>query len=634
MMSAYVSISRVTEGMRFATAQRNLLDILGALGKRELELSSGRRVNAPSDDPLAAQRILNLNTSLKRAEGHERTIGIATQRLSHFDTVLEHLNTITVRAREIFMSQVGDNASPQTRANAALEVTNMVNEALALANRTLNHRHIFGGTATSTAPFAAIGNTVLFQGTPQEWLVPLDSGQLFASSISAETALGARSAEILGRADLTPALSLETRLADLNGGRGVRLGDIVLSDGTTTVKVNLRGASDLGDIADRLNATGLVTAGLRADRLGLRLESPGNTISVREAEEGHTAADLGLLASSAGPALDGGPLDAVLRATTLLSDLRGGAGLDLAGLRVANGPVTTDIDLDGTVTVGDLLSRINRSGAYVNAEINAHRNGLNLVSLLNGAEFTLEEAGGETAAHLGLRTTPAATPIERLNRGFGIATHFGPDFTVTLRDGSSFDVDVSGARTLADVADLINTAAGNGGRLSASFGDGTSLRLEDASGGAGDLSVTPIRGSLAARQLGIEQTVAAAVIDGEQLNPAGVRVDGIFNALITLRDALAADDRDALFLVGAQLDRAQGLLLDARADVGGRINRLEMTRSRLAEQKIALLDAIGTERDVDFAETTLAYQQEQIRLQAALQTTGMILSTSLLDFLR
>ena len=184
------------------------------------------------------------------------------------------------------------------------------------------------------------------------------------------------------------------------------------------------------------------------------------------------------------------------------------------------------------------------------------------------------------------------------------------------------------------MADLINTAAGNGGRLSASFGDGTSLRLEDASGGAGDLSVTPIRGSLAARQLGIEQTVAAAVIDGEQLNPAGVRVDGIFNALITLRDALAADDRDALFLVGAQLDRAQGLLLDARADVGGRINRLEMTRSRLAEQKIALLDAIGTERDVDFAETTLAYQQEQIRLQAALQTTGMILSTSLLDFLR
>ena len=108
----------------------------------------------------------------------------------------------------------------------------------------------------------------------------------------------------------------------------------------------------------------------------------------------------------------------------------------------------------------------------------------------------------------------------------------------------------------------------------------------------------------------------------------------LFNALITLRDALAGNDRDLIDHVSRSIDGAQNLLLDARADAGGRINRLEMAETRLAEEKIRFQEARSAEQDVDLAEAILTYQQDQLRLQAALNTLGTITQQSLLDFLR
>lgn len=633
-MSSNIFLTRVTDGMRFDMNRRNLMDIVGDLNRKELELSTGRRVNLPSDDPLAATRILNLGNTLNKIDQYRRNLDVAAMRLGHLDTVLSDLNDITNRAREIYMTQVGDTASEETRANAALEVANLLDEAMDLANRMFDDRYLFGGNQADRPPFEVTGSYVTFQGTPDEWVIPVGANSLFASSVNASEALGARSAEILGRADLSPALQLSTRLADLNGGEGVRLGRLLVGNGTDTQVVDLSGAVDLQDVADRLNATGLVTASLSPDRLGLQLTAAGGDITVAEVDHGHTAGDLGLLASNAGASFQGNNLNAILRGSTLVADLNGGAGVDPSGLTINNGDTSVVIDLSDVTDLNDLFSRVNKSGAHVNAELNDARDGINFVSLLNGAEFTLDEAGGGTAADLGLLIPPGEWPLAGLNGGFGINDSFGEDFTITLRDGSSFNVDVSNASTLSDVVNAINNATGNNGSLTAGYGVNDNLVLADNTGGAGTLSVTPIQGSRAALYLGIEHSVDADAITGDDLNPAGIRIDGLFNGLITLRDTLAENDQRTMLLVGDALDRAQNLLLDARADVGGRINRLELAENRYAEQAIQLGDALSQERDVDFAEATMEYQQQQVRLQAALSVIGMIANQSLLDFIR
>jgi len=634
-MDSPLWLSRVTDGMRFSMARQNLLDVLRDVQESENALSSGKRVQNLSDDPLSATRILDLQKTLSRTERYSTNIQTAKRRLGHADSVLGELNDILNRAREIWISQSGDPATAQTRANAAVEVAQLLDQALSLANRSYEGRYLFSGSKVHTQPFTTIGTYVLFQGGLEDWNVPIGPEEIFSSSVSAEEALGARSAEIRGRAQLTPAVNPAVRLSDLNGGRGVQPGRIIVSDGTVTKTVDLRGAVDLADVIDRLNASGIVNAALRPDRLGLRITSSTGTVTILDEEGSRTAADLGIAKSATGGTpLDGEALDPILRLATPLADLRSGAGLDKTGIVIKNGDTTVTVDLSEAETLGDLIGAINRSGAYVQAELNDDGTGINLVSLLNGAEFTVEEAGGETAEQLGLLLKPADLPLQRLNRGFGVNDKYGPDFTITLHDGTVLTVDVSGAQTLGEVVERINNAPGNNGKLTARFGTGVSLELEDTTTGPNELAVEPVRESLAARHLGIEGSTGDSVLQGSQLNPAGIRVDGLFNALAVLRDALAANDQVMLQRVGPALDRAQDRLLAARADTGTRIGRLEMSEKMLEGEKIRFQEALGEERDIDLAEAVLEFQQRQLRLQAALGAVGAIARFSLLDFLR
>ena len=58
-----------------------------------------------------------------------------------------------------------------------------------------------------------------------------DVNQLFQTNVTGADAFGALSAGVSGTADLTPNVTADTNLADLNGGQGVSKGSIVVSDG-------------------------------------------------------------------------------------------------------------------------------------------------------------------------------------------------------------------------------------------------------------------------------------------------------------------------------------------------------------------------------------------------------------------
>src|SRR5581483_1684345 len=92
-----------------------------------------------------------------------------------------------------------------------------------------------------------------------------------------------------------------------------------------------------------------------------------------------------------------------------------------------------------------------------------------------------------------------STKLGVLNDGNGVSTAGSgvPDFTVTLKNGSSFAVALGSASTLQDALNAINNNAQNGGKLTASI-SGTHLVLTDNTGGSGTLTVAAINGSTAA----------------------------------------------------------------------------------------------------------------------------------------
>ncbi len=157
-----IPLGRIATGAHLDLLQAGLRKIQERLVRRELEISTGYRVRKASDDPLAAVRALGYRTGVGRADQYLRNISLALGEMDSVDGALGALATVAVRAKEILLGQIGDNANSETRGNAAVEVQNLLEEAVAVANRKFGNRFLFGGGDGLRAPVVMAGSLAVF----------------------------------------------------------------------------------------------------------------------------------------------------------------------------------------------------------------------------------------------------------------------------------------------------------------------------------------------------------------------------------------------------------------------------------------------------------------------------------------
>lgn len=225
------------------------------------------------------------------------------------------------------------------------------------------------------------------------------------------------------------------------------------------------------------------------------------------------------------------------RVTDSLSDVTanatttGGAGQDFdrSGLQIVNGGAAYTVDLSNATTIEDLLNAVNGSGANMIASINAAGTGIDVRSRLSGAEFSIGENGGNTAAQLGIRSLTETAPLAGLNHGAGVNFALtGDDFQITRRDGTTFNVRLAdGGRASARLdgssanSDLLISRVGGG-----AAGNNFQVRITDSGTGGGDAV------SLAGNVLTFNVDVAAGFTaqDAVDLLAADPTLSGQFTA--------------------------------------------------------------------------------------------------------
>jgi flagellar hook-associated protein 2 len=206
--------------------------------------------------------------------------------------------------------------------------------------------------------------------------------------------------------------------------------------------------------------------------------------------------------------------------STPLSQLNGGAGVPRGQISITDrSGATATVDLSTAQTIDDVVNDINKTaGIHVQASLSGNSLAITDKSGSTSGNLIVQDiANGSTAASLGIAGSVAAnsltgtnlvslsgnTQLNTLNDNNGVGTAAGvPDFTITLKNGSSFAVQLGSATTLQDVLNDINNNSQNGGKLTASI-SGTHLVLTDNSGGSGTLTVSALNGSSAAKDLGI-----------------------------------------------------------------------------------------------------------------------------------
>lgn len=140
---------RVLNDLRFQV--RTLLDL-------QEQLSTGHRINKPSDDPIDCRRAIDTRTIIQKSEQYGDNMAMTMPQHLETSTILDNITQAIIRAHELTL-QGANGANAQEQLDLIAEEINQVLEGvLENANHQTNGRYIFAGTRTLTAAFEATRN--------------------------------------------------------------------------------------------------------------------------------------------------------------------------------------------------------------------------------------------------------------------------------------------------------------------------------------------------------------------------------------------------------------------------------------------------------------------------------------------
>lgn len=139
-----------------ATVDRMLSNI--ALSQRRLataqeHMGTGLRINRPSDDPQGASRVMAGRTALELNGQYDRNIAVGLSDLSATEAALVRLTELLQRASELAVQGSNGTLTADGRSAIALEVGELLGEAITVGNTSHAGRYLFAGQQTSTTPF-------------------------------------------------------------------------------------------------------------------------------------------------------------------------------------------------------------------------------------------------------------------------------------------------------------------------------------------------------------------------------------------------------------------------------------------------------------------------------------------------
>jgi flagellar hook-associated protein 3 FlgL len=149
-------------------------------------VSSGKRINRPSDDPFGAEAVLRLRTKISDIVQYQQNSNVVKENLQSSDGALESYQQLLDRARALLTQGASDSTSPVSKSAIATELDQIRQQALSIANLGSGGRYLFGGTRQSAAPYDS--NGVPSAIPTQQQMVQIEPGAFpVASDVTADS---------------------------------------------------------------------------------------------------------------------------------------------------------------------------------------------------------------------------------------------------------------------------------------------------------------------------------------------------------------------------------------------------------------------------------------------------------------
>jgi flagellar hook-associated protein 3 FlgL len=148
---------RVANKAIYDSVKYNLGSISEELYKANEIVSTGKRINNLSDDPVGLTQSLNIRSTLSSIEQMGRNISYGNSWLTASESALTSVQNIISDTKVLCLQMANATIGSEQRSSAAGTVQNMLDEIVSLGNTDVAGNYIFSGSRTDTIPFAQNG---------------------------------------------------------------------------------------------------------------------------------------------------------------------------------------------------------------------------------------------------------------------------------------------------------------------------------------------------------------------------------------------------------------------------------------------------------------------------------------------
>lgn len=278
---------QISTSLFYANASSRFSKMSERASELQTQISTGKKILKPSDDPAAAQQLAEFDRKDADAAVYGTNITLAGSLLDQADGVLSQISTQLTRATELATQAANGTQTDATRKIIATELNSIVGSLVGLANtKNVRGQPLFGSASGGLAVVDNKDGTFTFPPDVQVSEVPIADGQSVQATESAK-----RIFSLAGGSDNT--LAMLSKLATtLNAGGDVsatvssaldQIGQAVNQVADVSASVGARGARV--DLQQQL----LVTANTDRSELRGKLEQVDMTDAVVQLQQMMTA---------------------------------------------------------------------------------------------------------------------------------------------------------------------------------------------------------------------------------------------------------------------------------------------------------------------------------------------------------
>jgi len=639
---------RISSNMMRYNFLRSINNSMETQNTLQEQLSDGKALHRPSDDPVKTVRDLTYKTSQVLNEQYTQNLQDAQSWMENTDGVMSDLSSVMIKVKELVVS--ADDTKPTDSLNTiGAQIDGLINQVVSLGNTKIGDRYLFSGQSDSTQPFVRTTikdpnsdltkEVVIYNGDNSRISMPIQTGAVNPTQDSVNltgTDVFGDEETIYGR----KTLSVLNNLLEIKNE---------LCKTSTVSQTNADGGT--GTVGGKYTGAGYANYDIKIKNADA---TTGHVTSVAYSKDGSAWTDI--------------PVDNATNPTTIPSIntannpakivFADGVTFSIAdntnnksAAADANGVIHADVYSFRVPQAGFEVAKSNTSGGTATITGTA----TNTESIPNSVRIDSIDSSGQVMA-ASYSSDGGSTWTSLSNYNVTQANSSGSAATVTgnLIIGSSYAVDVTGVdengritgATVNGVAATsvtydVTTDTDTGKSSSTAniqLATGTVLHIPtNTTNKSGDTYTVTAKSSAFITTTGTSTEINLP----SGSTPSGLTMTITADADNKINDAYSFDlpqgkgpDITWLSSVATQcVSDDHSLQLRAQTNLGARMSMYEMAYNMLQSQNTVIQTDIANTEDIDMAKTITDFNTAQNIYRSALAVGGRIMPTSLVDFL-